>query len=53
MNKSRPDMLLNPQEQKEKTLTLTPIGRKIMHNSTQKRVDSRTIVLIRKKQPTS
>lgn len=37
-------------EKREKALKLTPIGEEIMLNSKQVRRDSKTIVLIRKKE---
>ena len=37
------------QRLREKALSLTHIGREIMLNSVQRRVDSRTIILERKK----
>lgn len=36
-------------EQRAKALKLTPIGREIMLNSVQRRLDSKTIILDRKK----
>lgn len=36
-------------QMREKALKLSPIGREIMHNSVQRRLDSKTIILERKK----
>ncbi len=35
-------------EERQRAIKLTPIGKEIMLNSIQKRVDSKTIVLMRK-----
>lgn len=44
----RLDMRLSNLELKEKALKVTHIGQEILNSSIQKRIDSRTIILIKK-----
>lgn len=44
----RPDLRLSSAQFRENALRVTHVGQEILNNSTQKRIDSKTIVLIRK-----
>ena len=47
--KTRLDLRLTNLELRERAMTVAHVGQEILNDSTQKRIDSKTIVLIRKK----